>query len=95
MELVLYTKMSCSCSICLLTKSEINRLGLEVELVNVEEDLEARRSLFKKLFMSLPVLEVRSTKLKSDGNVSKIQEWYGDIYEILEVINKMGRKIKK
>lgn len=56
----LYTKTVCPK--CMWIKSEIQRCNLEVELVNIDHDEEARERLIEAGIRGVPVLEV-------DGNL--------------------------
>ena len=56
----LYTKTVCPK--CMWIKSEIQRSNLEVELVNIDHDEEARERLIEAGIRGVPVLEV-------DGNL--------------------------
>ncbi|RKN86205.1 glutaredoxin family protein [Paenibacillus ginsengarvi] len=51
----LYTKTVCPK--CLWIKSELQRSGLEVEIINIDHNEEARNMLVEAGVMSVPVLE--------------------------------------
>lgn len=65
----LYTKTICPK--CLLVKDAFTRKGIEIELVNIEQDDSSRNFLIENNILGVPVLE-------SDGklmnNVSEIME---------------------
>ncbi|WP_127586416.1 glutaredoxin family protein [Paenibacillus koleovorans] len=52
----LYTKTICPK--CLWIKSEVQRSGLEVEIVNIDHDAAAHDRLVEAGVMSVPVMEV-------------------------------------
>jgi glutaredoxin len=52
----LYTKTVCPK--CMWIKSELQRSGLEANIVNIDHDEESRERLIEAGLMSVPVLEV-------------------------------------
>lgn len=52
----LYTKTVCPK--CMWIKSEVQRSGMEADIVNIDHDEEVRERLIKAGVMSVPVLEV-------------------------------------
>jgi len=66
--IILYTKTICPK--CMLVKSEIERLGVEVETKNIDHDAEAKQLVIDKGFMAAPILQVGD-------------EWYSDVSEII------------
>ncbi|QCR34108.1 glutaredoxin [Lysinibacillus sp. SGAir0095] len=67
----LYTKTICPK--CMWVKSELQRAGLEVEVVNIDQDEEAKQTIIDAGFLSVPVLEF-------DGQL------VGDVQEIVSQI---------
>jgi len=59
----LYTKTICPK--CLLVKSELQRAGLEVDIINIDQDEQARQKIIEAGFLSVPVLEFEG-KLMGD-----------------------------
>ncbi|KUF32547.1 MULTISPECIES: glutaredoxin family protein [Lysinibacillus] len=55
----LYTKTICPK--CLWVKSELQRAGLEAEIVNIDHDEQAKQTIIDAGFLSVPVLEMNNT----------------------------------
>lgn len=72
----LYTKTVCPK--CMLVKSELNRLGLEAEIVNIDHDEEARNTIIDAGLLTVPVLGVNGELI---GEVSKILAYIESIGE--------------
>lgn len=70
----LYTKTICPK--CLWVKAEIERAGLQAEIINIDKDADALALLQQKGYMSVPVLEV-------DGS------WYHDQKEMVQAVQLM------
>jgi len=51
----LYTKTICPK--CLWVKSELQRVGLEAEIINIDHDEQAKQRIMEAGFLSVPVLE--------------------------------------
>ncbi|MDN4495259.1 glutaredoxin family protein [Ureibacillus aquaedulcis] len=67
----LYTKTICPK--CMWVKSELQRAGLEVEVVNIDENEQAKQTIIDAGFLTVPVLEI-------DGQLM------GDVQEIVSHI---------
>ncbi|MFC7686066.1 glutaredoxin family protein [Ureibacillus sp. GCM10028918] len=67
----LYTKTICPK--CMWVKSELQRAGLEVEVVNIDENEQAKQTIIDAGFFTVPVLEF-------DGQL------IGDVQEIVSHI---------
>lgn len=67
----LYTKTICPK--CMWVKSELQRAGLEVEVVNIDHDEQAKTKIIDAGFLTVPVFEY-------DG------ELLGDVQEIVSKI---------
>ena len=67
----LYTKTLCPK--CLWVKNELDQVGVEVEMVNMDHDASAKQEVMDQGFMAAPILR--------DGDV-----WYGTVEEIIERI---------
>ncbi|CAM5193932.1 Glutaredoxin 3 OS=Ureibacillus acetophenoni OX=614649 GN=SAMN05877842_10664 PE=4 SV=1 [Ureibacillus acetophenoni] len=67
----LYTKTICPK--CMWVKSELQQAGLEVEVINIDHNEEARQKILNEGFLSVPVLEVNG-------------ELIGDVKEIISKI---------
>lgn len=67
----LYTKTICPK--CLWVKSELQQAGLEVEVINIDHDEQAKETILNAGFLTVPVLEV-------DG------QFIGDVKEIVSQI---------
>jgi len=65
--MILYTKTVCPK--CMLIKSTLDATGLECDVVNIDENEEAKDLIVSKGFMSVPIIEV-------DG------EFHGEIHQI-------------
>jgi glutaredoxin-like protein NrdH len=52
----LYTKTICPK--CLWVKSELERRGLEAEIINIEKDDKAKQIILNAGFLSVPVMEL-------------------------------------
>lgn len=74
--MILYTKTICPK--CMLVKSEIERLGLEVEFKNTDNDPEARELVLEKGFMAAPILQVD-------------EEWFATVPEILTQLEQQAQ----
>lgn len=59
----LYTKTICPK--CLWVKSELQRVGLEAEVINIDQDKQAMQMLIEAGFLTVPVFELEG-KLISD-----------------------------
>lgn len=55
----LYTKTVCPK--CMWIKSEMQRLGVKAEIINIDHDEEARERLIEAGVMSVPILEVNGS----------------------------------
>ncbi len=71
--MILYTKTICPK--CMYVKSEIERLGVQVETKNVDNDSEAKELVLNKGFMAAPILQVEN-------------EWFADVNEIVAQLEK-------
>ena len=67
----LYTKTICPK--CLWVKSELQRAGLEVEIVNIDHHEQAKQTIIDAGFLSVPVLEFN-------------EKFIGDVKEIVSQI---------
>ena len=67
----LYTKTICPK--CMWVKAELQNAGIEVEMINIDHNEEAKQKILSEGFLSVPVLEV-------DG------EFLGDVKEIVSKI---------
>ena len=63
----LYTKTICPK--CLWVKSELQRAGLEVEIMNIDHNEQAKQTIIDAGFLSVPVLEFNK---KFIGDVKEI-----------------------
>ncbi|KGR80282.1 glutaredoxin family protein [Ureibacillus manganicus] len=63
----LYTKTVCPK--CMWVKSELQRAGLEVEMINIDHNEEAKQKVLNNGFLSVPVLEFEGKLL---GDVKEI-----------------------
>lgn len=70
----LYTKTICPK--CLWVKAEIERAGLQAEIINIEKDAQAYALLKGKGYMSVPVLEVAGV-------------WYHDQKDMVQAVQLM------
>ena len=68
----LYTRTVCPK--CLWIKSEIARTGLPVEIVNVDQDEEARGKLLEAGIRSVPALEADGIWLVDPDDMMKLLE---------------------
>ncbi|MCD8502517.1 MAG: glutaredoxin [Bacillaceae bacterium] len=68
----LYTKTICPK--CLWVKSELQRAGLEADIINIDQDEQARQTIIDAGFLSVPIIEFEG-KLIGDVKeiVSKIE----------------------
>jgi len=71
LSMKLYTKTICPK--CMWVKSELQQAGLEVEVINIDHNEEAKQKILNEGFLSVPVLEI-------DG------ELIGDVKEIISKI---------
>ena len=71
----LYTKTICGK--CAWVKSEIEENGLEVEVINMDHDEEAKQKVIAAGFMAAPVLEI-------DG------EMIGDVLKIVQKLEQVS-----
>lgn len=67
----LYTKTICPK--CLWVKSELQQAGLEVEVINIDHDEQAKETIVNAGFLTVPVLEVED-------------RFIGDVQEIVSQI---------
>ena len=67
----LYTKTICPK--CLWVKSELQQAGLEVEVINIDHDEQAKETILNAGFLTVPVLEVEG-------------QFIGDVKEIVSQI---------
>nr|WP_106783264.1 glutaredoxin [Lysinibacillus timonensis] len=67
----LYTKTICPK--CMWVKSELQRAGLDVEMINIDHNEEAKEQILSAGFLSVPVLEYNG-------------EFIGDVKEIVSKI---------
>ena len=63
----LYTKTICPK--CLWVKSELERAGLDAEIVNIDHDEQAKQTIMDAGFLSVPVLAYNGTFI---GDVQEI-----------------------
>ena len=63
----LYTKTICPK--CLLVKSELQRAGLEADIINIDVDEQAKQKIIEAGFLSVPVLEFEG---KFIGDVKEV-----------------------
>lgn len=63
----LYTKTICPK--CLWVKSELQRAGLEAEVINIDQDEQARQIIIDAGFFSVPIIEFEG---KFIGDVKEI-----------------------
>lgn len=70
-NLKLYTKNVCPK--CMYVKSEIERLGVDVEIINIDKVPEAKELVIETGFMAVPLLECNGF-------------WYADVPQILTVL---------
>ncbi len=63
----LYTKTICPK--CMWVKSELQRVSLDVEIINIDHDEEAKQKILNEGFLSVPVLELNGELL---GDVKEI-----------------------
>ncbi|WP_338452666.1 glutaredoxin [Niallia oryzisoli] len=63
----LYTKTICPK--CLWVKSEIQQAGLEADIINIDQDEQARQKIIDAGFLSVPVLEFEG---KLIGDVKEV-----------------------
>ncbi|MDI7742722.1 glutaredoxin [Lysinibacillus fusiformis] len=63
----LYTKTICPK--CMWVKSELQRAGLEVEVVNIDVDEQAKKAIIDAGFLSVPVFEFEGRLI---GDVQEI-----------------------
>ena len=68
----LYTKTVCPK--CIHVKSEMARLGVEVEVVNIDHDAAAREKLIEAGIMAAPVLEVNGAFHVTPGEIIAVLE---------------------
>lgn len=64
----LYTKTICPK--CILVKRELDNKNIQYELINIEENEEARNKILNSGFMATPILEVDDRLI---GDFSEIQ----------------------
>lgn len=74
--MIIYTKTICPK--CMYVKSEIERLGLQVEIKNVDEDAEAKQLVLDKGFMAAPILQIG-------------EEWFSDVSEIISQLEEHSK----
>ena len=67
----LYTKTICPK--CLWVKSELEAANLQVEVINIDRDEDAKKAVLDAGFMAVPVLEVNG-------------EWFAEAHSILDHI---------
>lgn len=65
------------CPKCLFVKSEMARKGIEAEIINVEEDIEAYKFLEQQNITEAPVLMIEDRLIK-------------DVYNILAELEKIS-----
>jgi glutaredoxin len=63
----LYTKTICPK--CLWVKSELQLAGLEAEIINIDQDEQAKQTIIEAGFLSVPVLEFEG---KFIGDVKEV-----------------------
>lgn len=73
----LYTKTVCPK--CMLMKFELNKLGLEgkYQIVNIEENEQAKQKLLSEGFLSVPVFEMDGVLM---NDVASIKECISKIF---------------
>ena len=71
MEIKMYTKTVCPK--CLWVKSEIARLGVEAEIINIDENEEAKQLIMDKGFMGVPIVKIED-------------EWHTNVAAIIETL---------
>lgn len=67
----LYTKTICPK--CLWVKSELQHAGLEADIINIDQDEQAKQTLIEAGFLSVPVLEFEG-------------KYYGDVKAVISQI---------
>ncbi|MFO1446058.1 glutaredoxin [Bacillus sp. Bva_UNVM-123] len=67
----LYTKTICPK--CLWVKSELQRVGIEADIINIDLDEQAKQTIMEAGFLTVPVLEFEG-------------KFYGDIKEVISQI---------
>ena len=67
----LYTKTICPK--CMWVKAELQNAGIEVEMINIDHNEEAKQTILAKGFLSVPVFEING-------------EFIGDVKEIISKI---------
>jgi glutaredoxin-like protein NrdH len=72
----LYTKTICPK--CLWVKSELQRVGLETTIINIDHDEQAKQRIIDAGFLSVPVLECEGT-------------FTGDVKEIISRIELIAK----
>ena len=72
----LYTKTVCPK--CLWVKSELSQVGIEAELINIDQDQQAMSKIIAAGFSSVPILEVNG-------------EFIGDVPTILNTIEQFAQ----
>ena len=65
--MILYTKTICPK--CRWVKSELERAGLDAEIVNIDQDEQAKQTIMDAGFLSVPVLAYNGTFI---GDVKEI-----------------------
>lgn len=63
----LYTKTICPK--CLWIKSELQRAGIEADIINIDQDEQAKQRLIDAGFLSVPILELEG---KFIGDVKEV-----------------------
>lgn len=72
----LYTKTICPK--CFWVKSELQRAGLEVDVINIEQNEHAKKTILNAGFLSVPVLELEG-------------QFIGDVKEIVSQIELLAQ----
>lgn len=67
----LYTKTICPK--CLWVKSELQRAGIEADIINIDLDEKAKQTIIEEGFFSVPVLEFNG-------------KFFGDVKEVISQI---------
>lgn len=72
----LYTKTVCPK--CMWVKSELQQARIDFDMINIDEDEEAKNLLISQGILSVPVIEVNG-------------KWVSDVQEILSEIELMSK----
>lgn len=70
----LFTKTVCPK--CILIKNELEKTGIDYEIVNIDQDSEARDVLIEQGLMAVPVLKIKGDFI---ADIKKIKEAINDV----------------